>query len=326
MADGNATIEIVIEETGEILPLRIGSLVNDVRSIMLDWLRAQGDAWAKMSEADQKDAIIRAENMAGDLIKKMAGIVAQGRFDVVHASLEQFAVKDGVVKIVGKGIADDRAILKLNQVGNKALKIVVADEGQFDEEQPRKEKADPDQPDLIPEEEPEAPDNVTQLHDRSMVPDKKKKADAETAKEGQAKLSVVGDDTTSPNDEMTGDEVDQIAADMDDDLEKADDDDGALQAAITDAQTEKPDEADPADLGFTAMIDGNARDANPYDETSDNGTRWLLGWDQAKQQSDDLILSGQTDASMGKDRMVQDDEVSQRFYDQGYNGEVTIEQ
>lgn len=328
MAENNETIEITLEETGEVLPLRIGSLVNDARSIMLDWLRAQGDAWQKMSEQDQKDAIIRAENVASDLVRKMAGIVAQGRYDVIHANLKQYAVKDGLVTITGVGLAETGAIIKLNDVGKKALKIVVADEGQFDQERPRQEIADPDQPDLIPDDEPDAPDapdNVTSLHDRSMVPNKKKAEDAEKAAEN--KPAPVQPDPAPEQPDQTSQEPSDGS-----DLGEVKADDGALRQALDEAQTapEQP-EGDPADMGFNAMVDGHERDTNPFEpavdeEAAGKATRWFLGWDQAWQQSRDLILSGQTDQSMGKDRMEQGDPVSQKFYDAGYDGTETVEQ
>lgn len=189
MGENTETVEVIIGETGEVRPIQMKSLVSDVRNVLLQRRRAQvqSTTWANMSEKDQQTEINEMEDLAFDLISKVAEQVAEGSFDVIRAQLDQFTIKDGGVKITAKGRADDSAVMKLNKVGKKLIKITVIDEAQFNQEQ-EKMVADPDQPELQIEDVDEMPEKTALDEVIERGKDAKLKTaafDPETDKEGE---------------------------------------------------------------------------------------------------------------------------------------------
>lgn len=157
MGKNQEGIEVTDQETGEIFTLKPGSLVADIRDTLLAKRRMQSQAapWSKMSEADQKSEIQDITSLSVDLVAAIVDLVAAGGHEVIHAKLDNFKIKDGAVTLTAKGAADDGALLALNHVGHKNLKIIVADAEQFDQKR-NAVAAEPDQPSMFPDEaEPE---------------------------------------------------------------------------------------------------------------------------------------------------------------------------
>lgn len=144
------TFDFENPETGEIVTLNVTSLVSDIRDLFLSKIRNDKDKkqWRQMSENEQQVEIDHAQSMALQIVNSVASIVATANRPVIHALLDNFKVKAGEVTVTAKGLADDGAVLALNHVGKKSLKIVVVDEAQFQEES-NEAKPDPDQPDLL---------------------------------------------------------------------------------------------------------------------------------------------------------------------------------
>lgn len=149
MADDNEPVETNHQTDGEGAQLAAVSLIGGVRDFFLRNVRENGmkKPWGKMSEKEQEMEINRATERAEQLVRDIVDIVAQGDFPVVHAIIDNFKIKDGEVTITSKGIADDQVLLSLNHAGKKAVKIVVADAGQFDKERTHV-APDPDEPGL----------------------------------------------------------------------------------------------------------------------------------------------------------------------------------
>jgi hypothetical protein len=103
--------------------------------------------WQKMTEGEQRLEIERATDKADELIQEVVDIIASGDFPVVHAIIDNYQSKNGEVKIVAKGVADDEVILNLHHAGKKPVKIVIADRNQFDQTRTNLEP-DPDEPGL----------------------------------------------------------------------------------------------------------------------------------------------------------------------------------
>lgn len=124
-------------------------LVEGVRDFLLLNLKQAHlqKPWPQMPEKEQRMWINRIEERALQLVTDVIDRVATGSFPVVHAKIDNFAIKGGEVKIVAKGFADDQVLLTLNHAGPKAVKIIVADGEQFDEERDPL-NPDPDQPGL----------------------------------------------------------------------------------------------------------------------------------------------------------------------------------
>jgi hypothetical protein len=104
--------------------------------------------WQKMTEGEQTLEIERATDRAEQLLEDVVDLVSAGDFPVVHAIIDNYQSKNGEVKIVAKGVAEDDVILNLHHAGKKPVKIVIADRQQFDQGRDRI-AAEPDQPDLL---------------------------------------------------------------------------------------------------------------------------------------------------------------------------------
>lgn len=142
-------IEITDPETGEVFGVKIGMMVSDVRDMLISKRRNQimATTWGQLSEDQQRDEIQACTNVAVDLVQALADAIAASGNEVIHAKLDNFKIKDGVVTLTAKGSAEDGALLALNHVGNKNLKIIVADADKFDQQR-EEVPINKDQPEL----------------------------------------------------------------------------------------------------------------------------------------------------------------------------------
>lgn len=124
--------------------------MQNVRDVLLSKRRQDlaSTLWKSLSEKQQSEEIDRLDSFAFDLVTAVVETIAQGDFPVIHAKLDSFKIKSGEVTITGKGLSDDEALIALNHIGTKAMKIVVANEGQFDLIRAPVEIS-PDQPDML---------------------------------------------------------------------------------------------------------------------------------------------------------------------------------
>ena len=149
MGNNQTRVEITDPETGQVFGLNAGMLVSDIRDVLMSRRRNQimATTWDKLSEDQQRDEITMTTELAQDLVRTACEMIAAGGNEVIHALLDNFKIKEGAVTITAKGIADDQALLALNSVGKKALKIVVADAERFDQQREEMEPT-PDEPEM----------------------------------------------------------------------------------------------------------------------------------------------------------------------------------
>jgi len=278
--------EITDQETGEVWQLKTTSLVADVRDIMLSKRRNQmmSALWKDLTEDQQRDEITASDQFAKDLVRKIVEIISIGNNDVIHALLSQFAIKDGKVKITAEGIADDNALLALNRVGKKALKIIVADHEQFDQERDEI-LPDLDQPELdidadVSEDEVEDLGNEMDAElDKMEEPDDLHAAEAETKSKA---------DVETPKDTET-DTTAEIPAGM---------------------------------QGQQARLKGDGPDENPFDGGTKDHLLWTKGYDTADTEIKGLIDDGRRAASEGTTKNPwKKGTDGNKFWQEGFNAE-----
>lgn len=150
MGDNQKSVKVTVEATGNEFTLATGELIAKTRDVLLDQRRSDiaATTWAALSENDQRSELERYTEFAEELVRGIVEVVAAGNFDVIHAKLDNFKSKDGEVTVTAKGRSSDGALLALNRIGVKLLKIVVADDGQFDQHRDPV-PIDADQPDLL---------------------------------------------------------------------------------------------------------------------------------------------------------------------------------
>ena len=353
-------IDITDPETGEVFELNASSLVSDTIDVLMSWRRnvIQSMIWDQLSENQQQEAIGNAESLATDLVTSLVEIIATGGNDVIHALLDNFKIKDGTVTVTAKGIADDAALLALNSVGKKALKIVVADAEQFDQTGDRPE-ATPDQPSMdldgdegegMSDEEIDdiASDMDTDLGDIEEPDDLHDEPEAEPASDERVE---------GYHARMQGQHSQRNPYDMDTPAreewylgwKRADDDDVALdvepwppeddgksdgeaenvdaeapeadtETAPADAKAEIPD-MPPREAGQQARVKGDGPDDNPYDGGTDEHAAWAEGYTSADAEIQTLIDDGKKaglDGAPKKDCPWKKGTDGERFWLQGY--------
>lgn len=110
--------------------LEAATLLGDVRDALLAEFKAIDKPWSKMTEDEQGRLILRADDIAGDLVHGAVGCVAHHGFSHVGASLEQFTRKDGL-KITLKSAATVDHITKLAEHGMNSVVLVFAEPAKF---------------------------------------------------------------------------------------------------------------------------------------------------------------------------------------------------
>lgn len=233
MGENQKRIEFTDPETGEIRSLNAAMLVGDVRDVLISKRRMQitSTVWTNLTEEDQRTEIQDISNLAEDLVKSIVDLVAAGGNEVIHAKLDNFKIKDGSVTLTAKGVADDGAVLALNHVGHKHLKIIVADHEKFDQQRERLEPQ-ADQP------------------------------------------SMFGDDD-EPS-EMSDQEVEDIGADMDAQMDGMDDPDD-----LHTQEEEGTPASDEAVAGYHARMQGHHSNRNPFQIDTPEREEWYNGWKKA---------------------------------------------
>lgn len=137
-----------VSEDGASPSLDTRTLVGDIRDFLLDRLKhdKEGKPWAKMTEAEQSDAIYAATGAAENLVRNAVDLVATQGFNNAKAEIDSWKVKGKQVVINLKAFASEETLLSLLNAGS-VVTLTFANDDQFD--QGRAEcKPDPDQPGL----------------------------------------------------------------------------------------------------------------------------------------------------------------------------------
>lgn len=166
MGTNKTSFEITNPEDGEVYTINLTSLVSKVRELFLSKLRNDKEKklWSKMSQSEQQREIDTCDDLSRSIVLAVANIVSAGKNPVIHALLDNYKVKAGEVTVTAKGIANDAAVLALNHVGRKSLKIIVVDEGQYDQSGD-KTQAEPDQPSMLDDQQEAETDDGPSLAD-----------------------------------------------------------------------------------------------------------------------------------------------------------------
>lgn len=351
----NKRVEIADPETGEIHGLNVGMLVGDVRDLLLSKRRMQIEAtvWSRLSEDQQTDEINAATQLAEDLVEKVVEMVASAGNEVIHAMLDNFKVKDGTVTLTAKGIADDGAVLALNHIGKKALKIVVADADQFDEQREDvtpmpdqnemfpdgdddSEMSDQDIDDIAAEmddglDEMEEPDD---LHDEPASDEQVEGYHARMS--GQHSQRNPYDMETEAREEWylgwkKADDGDEALPEIEEwppaDEEKESGDAPETDENDADQQETAPETPDlpPEKAGQQARLTGAGSDENPYDGGTEEHQAWAHAYHAADVEIKGIIDNGAKAAAEGKtakDCPWKKGTDAEGFWMQGFNSAV----
>ncbi len=297
MGENKETVEVSIEKAEISFEFEPNQLIGGVRNFFIESIKRRQFTkdWSKMSEDEQRIEVNRCEGEAEQLVHHIINAVASGGYDVIHAELDKFTVKDGGVTVVAKGVADDGALVTLNHVGKKIMKIVVVDETQFDKMRDDPE-IDPDQPSLLAEEVDE--DDQAAADPEDVFPEGDDVIDPETGelieeapepapkKEAKPKAKVDIKKEVPP--------IESAPKKKPATKKKAD---KKVVELVPETKTDAPvlDEKEEAKIigrGSSARQLDMKKDANPYDEGSPEYDLWNRGFSQADTQIEELTQQG----------------------------------
>ena len=157
MVENKKRIEITVEETGQSFTLVANELIGQVRSILLNKRKFDiaSRPWNALDKETQQSEIDKLENFAEELVIGIVEIVAAGNMEVIHAKFDGMTMKpDGSMIVKVAGYAEDDALVDLNHMRGKLLKITAVDQSQFDQHR-EAEKADGNQGDLLEDDDTE---------------------------------------------------------------------------------------------------------------------------------------------------------------------------
>ena len=136
MVENKKRIEITVEETGQSFTLVANELIGQVRSILLNKRKFDiaSRPWNALDKETQQSEIDKLENFAEELVIGIVEIVAAGNMEVIHAKFDGMTMKpDGSMIVKVAGYAEDDALVDLNHMRGKLLKITAVDQSQFDQ-------------------------------------------------------------------------------------------------------------------------------------------------------------------------------------------------
>lgn len=135
-----------IDADSQKIDVQAAKLVGTVRDEMLGIFKNHTE-WKKIPEAKQRDIAHASEQLAKDVVRKVAQIVAGRGFPSIHGMLQAVNVKDGLkLTVTASKSVECRRELMDHQGGG--ITIVLADINPFLRERSEPE-IDPDQPDLL---------------------------------------------------------------------------------------------------------------------------------------------------------------------------------
>lgn len=348
MGDNQKRIKVDVEATGTSFTLVSGELIASVRDALLD--RRRGDiamtTWASLSENDQKREVATFTEFAEQLVKGIVEVVAAGHYDVIHAKLDNFKIKDGDVTMTSKGRASDGALLALNSVGQKDLKIVVADAEQFDRQrepvpidvdEPQMNIPDPDEGEANDQGDAGAPDDDGDVLDPETgeltqavvdtVPRDERKKHAFQA--GAGAFAEHGDRDKNPYFEEADDDLREAwnagfqdaANNQVEDAETVEDDgDNAEKVVTVQGTITTDDDSAPADSGddWLAEDEDQTEQADPNNPPSESpvSDAWFEGMNARKEgapKSDNPYEPGQDQVDWNAAYETADKQIGELF-------------
>ena len=175
-----------ITENGKNFTLNVTSLVSDIRDIFMSRRRMSTflTPWPKMKEDDQQDEIVAITNLAEQVVRKCVDIIADNGFETIYATLDDVSLKTGKATLKIANIDDVSVLMALGAHIGKSVRIVVADDSDFDQARHAME-ADVDQP-VLPAVEEAAEENKVEPADPNFA-----KAVDLVRKEGKCTTSFI---------------------------------------------------------------------------------------------------------------------------------------
>lgn len=119
------------EETG----LNTETLRGDIRDRILTEFKHIPNVWPKLAESEQERLISRAQDIAGELVRKAVDLVAERGLPALPIEVGKITVDGGACKGNFECYADDENLLRIRHLQGQRAMFVLASPDAFNGEQ-----------------------------------------------------------------------------------------------------------------------------------------------------------------------------------------------
>lgn len=114
--------------------LNTESLRGDIRDRILTEFKHIPNVWPKMAESEQERLISRAQDIAGELVRKAVDLVAERGLPALPIEVGKITIDGGACKGTFECYADDENLLRIRHLQGKRAMFVLASPDAFNGE------------------------------------------------------------------------------------------------------------------------------------------------------------------------------------------------
>lgn len=108
-----------------------GTLVGDIRDLMLRLYKERAKNWSQLSAGEQRDVVAMTTVVAKKVIRKIVRVIAEEDKVAIHASLKGYSASDGFdIKL--KSNFDEETALELFRMNGKEVILTLADASPYE--------------------------------------------------------------------------------------------------------------------------------------------------------------------------------------------------
>lgn len=108
-----------------------GSIVGDLRDLILDINKAQPKGWGGMSEGERREFARTCEKVAKTVLRKVVIVIAEEDEISVHATLAGYRVNGDAFELKAKAKGDEETAVQLFRLDGHEVVIISADSTRF---------------------------------------------------------------------------------------------------------------------------------------------------------------------------------------------------
>jgi hypothetical protein len=117
--------------------LNTETLRGDIRDRILTEFKHIPNVWPKMAESEQERLISRAQDIAGELVRKAVDLIAERGLPALPIEVGKITIDGGACKGTFECYADDENLLRIRHLQGKRAMFVLASPDAFNGEQAR---------------------------------------------------------------------------------------------------------------------------------------------------------------------------------------------
>lgn len=120
-----------LSEIAEEAEFESGSLLGDVRDLVVDLFKQRPKPWSQLSEMEQRDTVKGIEVTARVIIRKLVTVIAEEDEISVHATLTGYSVDGDTFKLKATAKGDEDTAIQLFRLDGHEVVLISADSKRF---------------------------------------------------------------------------------------------------------------------------------------------------------------------------------------------------